>query len=210
MRTWFEIASGTPCSAMTAGRFAVAIGQWAVVLDDALERFPCQVETVEGRIAPLKTRDHAQRLRVVIEAAMRGEAAIERALPGVAERRMAEIMRQRQRLGEILVEAELAGDGAGDLRHLQRMGQPRPVVVALVINEDLRLVLEAAERGGMDNAVAIAPEIAAIPARRLITDPPRLRSGSQAKEPVAVSVRQPSDSGPKGGIEGFDSGGRRT
>src|SRR5580765_4013196 len=48
-----------------------------------------------------------------------------------------------------------------DLRHLERMGEARPVVVALVIDEDLRLVLEPPERGRMDDAVAVALERAA-------------------------------------------------
>ena len=112
-----------------------------------------------------------QGLRVVVEAAMGFQAGIERALAGMAERRMAEIMRQRQRLGEVLVEPELARQRAGDLRHLQRVGQPGAVMVAFVEHEHLRLVLQAAERGGMDHPVAIAPERAAGPARRLLEQP---------------------------------------
>ena len=42
-----------------------------------------------------------------------------------------------------------------------RMGQPGAEMVALVIDEDLRLVLEPAEGGGMDDAVAVALELAA-------------------------------------------------
>ena len=102
-----------------------------------------------------------KRLRVVIEAADAGETFVERALAGMAERRVAEIVRQRQRLGEILVEAERAGERAGDLRDLERMGQPRAVMIALVIDEDLRLVRQPAESGGMDDSVAVAPEIVA-------------------------------------------------
>ena len=85
----------------------------------------------------------------------------------MAERRVAEIVDQRQRLGEILVEPQRAGQRAGDLRHLDRVGQPRAVVVALVRDEDLRLVLEAAEGGGMDDAVAVALERRARRALRL-------------------------------------------
>ena len=60
----------------------------------------------------------------MVEAAERGEALIERALAGMAERRMAEIVRERQRLGEVFVEAERARDRTGDLLDLERMGQP--------------------------------------------------------------------------------------
>ena len=68
------------------------------MLDDALERFPGQVEPVETGITMLKQCHDAQGLRVVIESAMGLQAAIEGALAGVAERRMAQVMRQRQRL----------------------------------------------------------------------------------------------------------------
>ena len=84
---------------------------------------------------------------------------------------MAEVVRQRQRFGEILVEAELAGQRAGDLRHFQRVGQPGAVMIALVEHEHLGLVLQAAEGGGMDHPVAIAPERAAGLARRLREQP---------------------------------------
>ena len=113
-----------------------------------------------------------KRLRVVIEAAERREALVERALAGVAERRMAEVVGQRQRLGEILVEAERAGERAGDLRHFERVGEPGAVMVALVEDEDLGLVLEAAEGGGMDDAVAVAAEGAAALAGGLGMEPP--------------------------------------
>ena len=80
---------------------------------------------------------------------------------------MAEIVRQRQRLGEVLVEAERARQRAGDLGDFQGVGEPRAVVVAFVIDEHLRLVRQPAEGAGMDDAVAIAPEGVAGRARRL-------------------------------------------
>jgi hypothetical protein len=44
----------------------------------------------------------------VVEAAVRGEAAVERALAGVPERRMAEVVGERRGLGQVLVEPERA------------------------------------------------------------------------------------------------------
>jgi hypothetical protein len=84
---------------------------------------------------------------------------------------MAEVMGQRQCLGEVLVEPELPGQRAGDLRHLQRMGQPGAVMIAFMEHEDLGFVFQAAERGGMDHPVAVAPERAAGLARRLREQP---------------------------------------
>src|SRR5690606_634033 len=45
-----------------------------------------------------------------------------------------------------------------DLRHLDRMGQPLAIMVALMGDENLRLVLQATKGGGMDDAVAVALE----------------------------------------------------
>ena len=74
-----------------------------------------------------------------------GQEVAERLLAGVAEGRVAEVVAERDRLGEILVEVEGARDGAGDLRDLERVREARDVVVAGGRDEDLRLVLEAAE-----------------------------------------------------------------
>ena len=108
-----------------------------------------------------------KRLRVVIEAAEGREAFVERALAGMAERRMAEIVGERQRLGEILVETKPPRQRARHLRHFERMGEPGAVMVALVEHEDLRLVLQSPERGRVDDAVAIAAKGAAARARGL-------------------------------------------
>ena len=78
----------------------------------------------------------------MVEAAPRRILCVERILAGMPERRVAEIMDQRYRLGEILVAAQRARQGAGDLRHLDRVGEPGAVVIALVGDEHLRLVLQ--------------------------------------------------------------------
>ena len=89
---------------VAADRALAAIGERAVVLDQAFEGFPREIEPVELRVAPLDQGDDAQGLGVVVEAAVVVEALVERALAGVAERRMAEVVRERQRLRQILVE----------------------------------------------------------------------------------------------------------
>src|SRR3954451_19463136 len=109
-----------------------------IVLHQALNRLPDQVEAVEGGVAALERGDDAQRLRIVVEAAAAGETAVERALAGMAERRVTEVMRQRQRFCEVLVEAKRPRQRAGDLRNFQRMREPRAVVIAFVEHEDLR------------------------------------------------------------------------
>ncbi len=140
----------------------------------------------------LQRGDDAQGLGVVVEAAMGLQAGIERALAGMAERRMAEVMRQRQGFREILVETELPGQRAGDLRHFQRVGQPGAVMVALVEHEYLGFVLQAAKGGGMDHPVAIAPERAAGLARRLVEQPPAAAVGIAGIEPSEEQPFRPT------------------
>ena len=88
-----------------------------------------------------------------VKAVRRG---VQRALPGMAERRVPEIVGERQSLGQILIHAERARHGPGDLRDLEAVGQPCSVVIALVIDEDLGLVGEPAEGRRMQDAVAVA------------------------------------------------------
>ena len=68
-------------------------------------------------------------------------AVVEGVLARMPERRVAEVVREREGLGEVLVEAERAGERPGDLAHLDGVGQAGAEVVALVVDEDLRLVL---------------------------------------------------------------------
>src|SRR5262249_42453542 len=55
-----------------------------------------------------------------------------------------------------------ARDRARDLGAFERVREPVPVVVALVVDEDLGLVLEAAERSRVHDAVAVALEGGAV------------------------------------------------
>jgi len=52
-----------------------------------------------------------------------------------------------------------ASQGASDLGDLDAMSQARAIVVALMGNENLRLVLEAPKRRGMNDAIAVALKI---------------------------------------------------
>src|SRR5262249_25885352 len=126
-------------------------GKRAGVLDKPFERFPGEIEAGERRITPLKRSHRAQRLGVVVEAADFGKAAVKGTLPGVAEWRMTEIVGERERLGEVLVKAKGTGERAGDLGDLKGMGESGAEVVALVKDEDLCLVRQAAEGGRMDD-----------------------------------------------------------
>ena len=126
------------------------------MLRHPFQGLPGQVQAVEAVIAVLQGRQDAYGLGVMVEAAVWRHRLIERRLPGVAERRMPEIVGQRKRLGEVFVHTEDAADGARDLRHLQAVGEARTVVIPLVIDEDLGLVLQTPKRRAVDDPVAVA------------------------------------------------------
>ena len=69
---------------------------------------------------------------------------------------MANVVDQRQRFGEIDIEAECSGDGARDLRDLDGVGQAVAEVVGVAAGEDLGLVFEPAEGTRVNDAVTIA------------------------------------------------------
>src|SRR5437763_1799394 len=83
-------------------------------------------------------------------------ARIQRRLAEMPERRVAEVVPQTDRLHQVLVEPQRARDGARDLCDLQRVGEPRPVVVTLGRHEHLGLMLEPPERLGVHDPVPVA------------------------------------------------------
>ena len=131
------------------------------VLEHAFAAFEREIEPGELGVALFELIDDAQRLQVVLEAAVFAHAFVERVLAGVSERRVPEVVREADRLGERLVDVERARDGAPDLRDFERMRDARAVQIAFVIHEDLGLVDEAAKRIRMDDAVAIALKLGA-------------------------------------------------
>ena len=150
------------------------------VLEDAFARLEAQVQAVEVGVALFQLVHHAQALQVVLEAAGLGRqlahAGVEFVLPGVAERRVAQIMGQRDGLGQVFRQGQAARQRASDLRHFQAVGQAGAEQVAFVIDEDLGLVFQPPERAGMHDAVAIALELGPIFRRRLGMGP-TARSG---------------------------------
>ena len=68
------------------------------MLEDALTRLEREVQTVKAAVALFQPIDHQQALQVVLEAAIRLHAIVERILPGVPERCVAQVVRERNRL----------------------------------------------------------------------------------------------------------------
>ena len=103
----------------------------------------------------------------MLEATVFAHAFVERVLAGVAEGRMAEVMRQGNGFHQRLIERQGAGDRAPDLRYFDRVRDTGAIQVTLVIDENLGLVGQAPKGIGMDDAIAVALERAAILRRRL-------------------------------------------
>ena len=127
---------------------------------------------VEFGVVAFQRGHDPHRLRVVIEPAKGRHEGVQRLLAGMAEGRMAQIVGQRHGLGEFRVEPQRSRDRARHLRDFDRMGQARAVIIALVLDEDLRLVLEAPEGRSVDDPVAIALKARAEFALRLVVEPP--------------------------------------
>jgi hypothetical protein len=111
------------------------------------------------RVTLLEVLDDAERVQVVVEApAVMGEAPIKRAFAGVAERGMADVVDEGERLGEIFIQAERCRGGAGNLCDLDGMGQSASKVIGGATGKYLRLSCEPAEGTGLHNALPIALE----------------------------------------------------
>ncbi len=129
------------------------------MLDDAFAHGEREVQAAVRGVALLEVLDDAQGVEVVVEAeAVTLQAAVEGALAGVAEGRVADVVDEGEGFGEIFVEVQGGGDGAGDLRDLDGVGEARAEVVGGAGGEDLRLAGEAAEGAGLDDALAVALE----------------------------------------------------
>ena len=111
---------------------------------------------VQPAAVPLQHVHHAQALLIVLETA--GVDVVERALPGMAEGRVPQIVAQGDRLRQILIQTQGARHGPREAVDLQRVGQARAVVVPLRLEENLGLVLEAAEGFRVRDAVDIPLE----------------------------------------------------
>ena len=93
------------------------------VLQNTFARLERQVQAVIGWVTLFQCIDDAKALQVVLKAgAVRVvvfQAGIQRILPGMAERRVAQVVCQGNRLDQIFIELQGAGNGAAQLRDFQ-------------------------------------------------------------------------------------------
>ena len=110
-------------------------------------------------------------------------ARVEHLLADVAERRVAEVVAEPDRLGQVLVEPQRPRHVARDPAGLERVREPGAVVVALGRDEHLRLVLEPPERLGVHDPVAVALERRAVVGVGLLAQPAgRVRARGERRE----------------------------
>ena len=135
------------------------------------------VAHLRGQVQPLSVLfehvDDPEGVLVVAEPAPESllELPVERRLACVPERRVTEIVAEPDRLDEIFVQAERAGDAPGDAGRLDRVRDPGAEVVAAGVDEDLRLVPEPAERLRVHDPVPVTLERRPQPARFLFAQP---------------------------------------
>ena len=135
----------------------------ARVFDDSFAHLKSQIQTGKTGISLLEVLHDAQRMKIVIESvAELLHLAVKLFFSGMRKGRMADIVREGQRLGQVFIQSERRCDRPGDLRDLDRMRKPVAEMVVQAGGEDLRLVLQTAKCAGVDDAIAVALEIVAV------------------------------------------------
>jgi hypothetical protein len=146
------------------------------------------VAYLPGQVQILEHLEDADALRGMVPA-IRRKVRRQRLLPGMAEGRVTDIVAQRDGLGQRLVQPESRCQRARDLGDLQGMGKPSDEVIAVRMQEDLGLVLQAAEGLGVDDPVPIALEGGAEGVRRLRAGAAAGRGGSSRERAEALLGR---------------------
>ena len=138
------------------------------VFDDAFADFKSEIESGKIKIALFELFDDAKRVQVMIEVtAMFAHQFVQLAFPRMTERRMADVVDQRQRFGQFRVQTQSGSYGPRNLRDFQRVRQPVAEMIGIARRENLCLSFEAAKRARVNDAVAVPRINAAIGMRRL-------------------------------------------
>ena len=123
------------------------------VVEDAVPDFFCKIQPPPVRTAGFQHIHHPQTLHIVAEAA--GMDLVQDAFSGMPEGGVPQVVPHGDGLRQVLIESASPGDGPGDLRHLDGVGQPGPEMIPLRSQEHLGLVHETAKGFGMDDPVPV-------------------------------------------------------
>src|SRR5579871_4702594 len=95
------------------------------MFDDPLTNFERKIQSRVSRKTLLELFDNPQRMQIVIEiCSVQLHQLIQFSLPGMAKRRMANVVDQGQRFRQIGIQAERASNSSGNLSDFKRVGQP--------------------------------------------------------------------------------------
>ena len=135
------------------------------MLGQPFEQVPRQIETVMAGIGAFDPHYRAQRLRIMIKAAMPLHRFAQSIFARMSKRRVPQVMRQTQRFGQVFVQTKASRDDPPDLRDLQAMCHPRSIMVTLRRYKNLGFGTQPPKAHRMDDAVTIALKLAAWAAR---------------------------------------------
>ena len=96
----------------------------------SLEHLEGQVQSRKGRIDRLQQLHHPQALPVMLKSAVLPHAFRQHLLARMPKGRMPEIVRQRDRFRQILIQRQRARDRPADRSHFESMRQPRAQMIA--------------------------------------------------------------------------------
>ena len=126
------------------------------VVEDAVAHLKGQIEAAPFLFEHV---DDAQRLHVVRKTVRR--QTVQHPLARMAEGSMAQVVPEGDRLGKVFVQSQAAGNGTGDLRHVDGVRHAGAEVISFRRKKDLRLVFQPQKRLAVDDAVAVALKIGA-------------------------------------------------
>src|SRR5215211_6342188 len=119
------------------------------------QNFVRQIQARKIRVCRFEQFENSQRLLVVVETTLALEALIEHIFARMAEWRMPNIMTQRERFNEILIELQRTGNGPCNRGNFERMCEPGPMVIAHVAREDLGFMTQPAKRCTVNDPIPI-------------------------------------------------------
>jgi len=146
----------------------VALTVIARVFDYAFPHFEGKVQPGKRSVTLLEIFNDAERVKIVIkEQPVTPHGRIQRFLPGVSERRMADIVNEREGLCEIDIEIERSGNRARDLRDFKRVGQSVAKMIGVAPGEDLSFGFQTPKGARVDNPITVSLKIVAVEMRWL-------------------------------------------
>jgi hypothetical protein len=112
--------------------------------------------------------DDSEGVEIVIEAAtMSAHQFIKFVFASMAERRMANVMNERQCLDQSRIQPQCVRNGTGDLGHLDGVRQAIAKMIGEAHGKNLGLGFQAAKGARVNNTIAVANVIVTVGMRRL-------------------------------------------